>query len=114
MMSPEENAAYDALPDKVIVYRGCGKTNMMGMSWSLDREIANRFPHTQRYKVCEPLLITATVPKSRVLAVKLDRAENEVLTFSAKLVFQEPSIPPTSEWWEARRRAEAADLFATL
>jgi hypothetical protein len=110
LMTPDENAAYDALPETVTVYRGCGRVNMMGMSWSLDRETANSFPH----KVEEPLLVTATVPKSRVLAVKLDRGEHEVLTFSAKLVYQEPSMPPTSEWWESRRRAAEADLFATL
>lgn len=86
MMDNEEQAAYDALPDIVTIYRGCGKKNIAGASWSLDRDIAARFPFLVRYKAREPLLVTAKVKKSNILAVKLDRNELEIITFSAKRV----------------------------
>jgi hypothetical protein len=115
MMTPEENAAYDALPDKVTIYRGCGQANMIGMSWSLDKDTANSFPYTHRYKVRDPLLLTATVSKCKILAVKLESDEDEIVTFSAKPVSQEPSTAPTPEYWEARkqkRMVESAQAVA--
>jgi hypothetical protein len=44
-----------------------------------------------RYRQAEPLLVTATVPRDRVLAVKLDRNEAEVVTFDARRVAVEPA-----------------------
>jgi hypothetical protein len=105
MMTPEENAGYDALPKEVTVYRGCGEWNRIGMSWSLDREMANSFPHRARFAARHPFLLTATVSKNKVLAIKLDRGEDEVITFSAKLVSSEPSIAPTAEWWVMSSKA---------
>lgn len=112
MMGPEENSAYDALPDTVTIYRGCGQANIMGMSWSLNKETANSFPHTHRYKVPDPLLVEAIVSKRKILAVKLDRDEEEVITFSARLVSQQPSIAPTREWCEKRAAEEKAKFEA--
>jgi len=53
------------------------------ISWSRNKAIANRFPYTNRHKVPEPLLVTATVAKGNVLAVKLGRDEDGVITFGA-------------------------------
>jgi hypothetical protein len=112
MMTPEENAAYDALPEKITIYRGCGQANMMGMSWSLDKEIANSFPHTNRYKVPDPLLVTSTVFKRKVLAFKRGRDEDEIITFSARLHSKEPSVAPSREWWSKRAAEEKAKFDA--
>lgn len=84
MMTPTEQAAYAALPEMVTVYRGCGPTNLLGASWSLDHEVANRFPFFARYRTECPVVVTAKVRKSHILAVKLDRNEAEVITFSAR------------------------------
>lgn len=84
MMTAEELAAYEALPDTVTIYRGCGKKNKNGASWSLDKNIAARFPFLNRYQVADPTLVTATVNKCHILAVKLGRNESEIITFSAK------------------------------
>ena len=82
MMNAKENAAFDALPDVLIIYRGCYDINKWGASWSLNREVAERFPHLTRYSnEGRPLLIKATIPKSRVAALKLGRGEQEVVTF---------------------------------
>jgi hypothetical protein len=71
------------LPEEFRVYRGCAEFNKAGVCWSLDREVAAKFPFLLRYCVENPLLISATVQKSSVLAVKLDREEAEVITFAA-------------------------------
>ena len=84
MMTADEQAAYDALPERITVYRGCDTHNMRGASWSLDRDVARRFPFLMRYRAARPLLVTATVLKSRVLALKLDRSETVVITFHAR------------------------------
>src|SRR5437899_2757303 len=34
MMSAQENAAYEALPDLVTCYRGCDRSMLLGASWS--------------------------------------------------------------------------------
>lgn len=85
MMTSDEQAAYDALPDRLTVYRGCGAANKRGASWSVSRSVATRFPFLMRYRAADPLLITAAVLKRRVLAVKLDRGEAEVITFHCRV-----------------------------
>jgi len=89
MMDAAERAAYDALPERITVYRGCGAANMRGASWSLDRDVAARFPLLMRYRAAQPLLITASVRKNKVLAVKLDRNEAEIITFAARMTTME-------------------------
>ncbi|MDP9052204.1 MAG: hypothetical protein M3O31_16015 [Acidobacteriota bacterium] len=94
MMTPTEQAAYAALPEIVTVYRGCGPSNLRGASWSLDRDVANEFPSFARYRTDVPVVVTARVRKSHILAVKLDREEAEVITFSARAIKTEPATPP--------------------
>jgi hypothetical protein len=84
MMNEEELAAYDALPEEVTVYRGCGAGNREGASWSLDRSVAEKFPFLNRYRVWQPGLITGRVKKKNILACKLDRNEHEIISFSVK------------------------------
>jgi len=87
MMTLDEQAAYDALPDVVTVYRGCYKPNKWGLSWSLSKEVAESFPSYSRYRQeGQPLLVTAKAEKRNVIAVKLDRDEAEVITWRPKHV----------------------------
>jgi hypothetical protein len=89
MMAPDERERWRELPAKVTIYRGCSPVNAAGLSWSLDPAIAARFPTRARYsppKGQPPLLVTATVARSRIVAVKLDRKEEEVITSSARPV----------------------------
>jgi hypothetical protein len=90
LMESAEADAYLALPDRLTIYRGCGERNLLGASWSLERETAARFPLLHRYRQARPLLVTATVRKAHVLAVKLDRQEAEIITFRARRVSIEP------------------------
>ena len=82
MMSPEEQVAYDTLPEQITIYRGCGPNNNSGCSWTLDREVAMKLPFMRRYTPDHPILLTATISKHRAAALKLDRNEREVIVFS--------------------------------
>jgi hypothetical protein len=76
-MSPRERAAFKALPAAVKCFRGGERSDVMkGVSWSLSRVVAERFA---RLAVKEPVLVSATVEKSGAFAVKLDRAEAELV-----------------------------------
>lgn len=88
MMDANELVKYDELPDVVTIYRGCYSFNKRGLSWSLDREVAEEFPFLHRYKQPghQPLLVKARVNKSDIIAVKLSRNEAEIITFNAKII----------------------------
>jgi hypothetical protein len=79
LMSRRERAAFRAPPDQIIIYRGCGLRNKTGLSWSMRRQIAERFPFHQRYYADQPRLLTAQIPKRRAAAIKLDRNEEEII-----------------------------------
>lgn len=82
MMEPAELEAFDQLPEVLTVYRGCYALNKWGFCWSLNRAIAERFPFCNRYGgEGRPLLVKATLKKSQVAALKLDRNEAEIVTF---------------------------------
>ena len=93
LMDEDEHRAFDALPNAITVYRGCGPKNRNGFSWSLDEEIARNFPRGPRYWQPEPLLLTLTIPKSRAAALKLDRQEKEIIVFDCPW-------EPTLKWSE--------------
>ena len=79
MMTDDERAILAALPGTVTVFRGCGPENKLGLSWSLSREVAERFPFSHRYRTTEPRILTARVPKKRIVGIKTDRSEDEVI-----------------------------------
>lgn len=89
MMTKEELTKLDALPAIVPIFRGCGEHNINGASWSLNKDTAASFPFLHRYRVEKPILISATVERARIVALKIDRGEQEVITFSAKILRQD-------------------------
>jgi hypothetical protein len=92
MMKPQEQAAYAALPDRITAHRGCSARHLTGLSWTLNRDVAQRFPTLNRYKVPDPVLITAVARKQDVLALIEDRAEGEIITFKARRLYAEPIV----------------------
>jgi hypothetical protein len=85
MMTAEEQTQYDALPDQVTVYRGCYAPNKWGLCWSLSADVALRFPSLIRYRMeGQPLLVKALAKKERIIALKLDREESEIITYRPK------------------------------
>jgi hypothetical protein len=79
LMNAHEKEAFARMPEEITIYRGCGPINKLGLSWSLSREIATRFPFSRRYHTDQPLLLTATICKDRAAALKLGRTEQEVI-----------------------------------
>lgn len=87
LMTEDERAKFDALPDRLTVFRGCYGFNKWGFSWSLDRDVAARFPFLHRYRQNEQaLLVRATVAKRDIVALKHDRQEAEVICWRPKHV----------------------------
>lgn len=104
LMNDDESKAFEALPEVVTCYRGCSAWMLFGASWSLDRAIANAFPYKMRYKATNPVLITASVKKHRILAVKLDRGEQELITFSARRLKVEPADEQRAKAYESTNK----------
>lgn len=80
MMTKEERDFLDGLPDRLTIYRGTREGSYAGFSWTTSREVAIKFPTLNRYRTDKPVLRTATINKSEIIAVKLDRDEYEVIT----------------------------------
>ena len=86
MMTPDEQAAFDALPDTLTVYVAAVSTIFAGPRgpWTLTLPPASRF--LNRYRVDYPLLVTARVRKANAVALKLERNEREIITFAARRI----------------------------
>ncbi len=79
-MRAEDRAVYDALPPLVTVYPGCYETNVHGLSWTLRRSVAERFPMLQRYRQeGEPLCVTGSVKREHIAFATVDRQESEIV-----------------------------------
>ena len=81
MMDPNELEVYENLGDEVTIYRGCYSSNRRGICWSLDRDAAARYPFMDRYvQPGTPLLVEGVVNKGKIIAVKLNYGEVEIIT----------------------------------
>ena len=82
LMTPENRAFYDSLPDRIEIYRGCSKQRAKGLSWTTDKSIALGFARGHRsIAVPSPVLCTAMIRKDRgfVFFVSSDRDEKELI-----------------------------------
>tara|TARA_R110002126_G_scaffold273813_1_gene418410 strand:+ start:745 stop:1455 length:711 start_codon:yes stop_codon:yes gene_type:complete len=82
-MNQDEQKFLKALPDEVEIYRGCFEgINDEGLSWTLDKSIAEMFSqhrHFKREDDWESIILSQTVSKEDIFAVKLGRKESEVI-----------------------------------
>ena len=79
LMDEKEFNTLLALPDVVTIYRGCQKgINEHGLSWTLDKSIAQWFS-TRLDRDGEPIVLERTVAKSDIIAVFTGRGESEVI-----------------------------------
>ena len=87
IMNEDEQVAYDALPEIITLYRGCYQNNKLGFSWSLEADVARKFPQFTRYRQDgQPLLVKATAKKTSIAAIKLGRGEAEIITYRPKQI----------------------------
>ncbi len=63
-MKNEAKARFDALPDTVIVYRGCSSLWIKGVSWTTKRTVAEYFATGGRYgRPIAPVVVTGRINK---------------------------------------------------
>ncbi len=86
MMTERERVKLAALPEELTVYRGCAPYNTNGICWTLRRRIAVGFPCDGDWP---PLLLIGRVKRSRVVALKMDRDEDEIISFEVREVHRE-------------------------
>ena len=81
MMTDEEYEFLSSLPETFTIWRGAHRPqNVDGLSWSLNPDTAKIFPFLDKYRFCgEPVLVEKLAHKARVIAVKLDGDESEVI-----------------------------------
>lgn len=87
MMTSAEHEALDQLPSEFTVWRGCYEGNADGLSWTIKKAIATRFPFQHRYrrKAMTPILIEAHCRRDDAI-LKLDRGEAEVIAHRVRVV----------------------------
>jgi len=78
--SQAQRRFFDGLPANVPVFRGCSRPRVLGVAWTTDRTVAERFARGHRsIRVPEPVIASAIVPKERIFFVTDDRSEKEVV-----------------------------------
>lgn len=76
-MAEEDRAFFEALPERFEIYRGCSKRSEDGLSWTVDRKIAEFF--TKRHR--GGYVISKTVNKKDCFAYTNQREEKEIIYF---------------------------------
>lgn len=98
LMTAEEHAALAALPDPAILYRGItffpgdSMKYARGLSWTDDLSIASYFAHPYQSWLAGAIL-TALVPRWRVLAYFKERGENEVVIDPRRIRYRVHPMP---------------------
>lgn len=86
LMTKEDYEIYNNLPEEVQVYRGIGVgRNPKGLSWTKSLEKAEWFAHRFDSATKEGYVLTATVPKTNILAYFNTRDEDELVCDTRKL-----------------------------
>lgn len=83
LMTEDEIAELNALPDTLTIYRGCiHGLNEDGISWTTDRNRAEWFANRFQNPDGTPCVLQQQIAKSEVIAYITRRSESEVLTLS--------------------------------
>lgn len=77
MMSVSEREFLVNLPDRFVIYRGCGEENREGFSWTLSPWKAKWF--SKRFRETGGMVLRGTVKKKDVIAAIMDRGEFEIV-----------------------------------
>jgi hypothetical protein len=75
-----EQKIFNALPERVQVFRGCSRARIKGVSWTTERRIAEGFARGHRgIPVPDPVVVTGMIGKRDIFATNDDRNEHEVI-----------------------------------
>ena len=79
-MTVKDRRAYDALPDRMTIFRGCYFHNRMGFSWSVVAACAAQYPFLRGFRrPTPPLLLTANVRKDRIAFVTVATGMTDIV-----------------------------------
>tara|TARA_R110002072_G_scaffold288828_2_gene455124 strand:- start:5649 stop:6203 length:555 start_codon:yes stop_codon:yes gene_type:complete len=103
IMSEEEHKLFDALPDKIIAYRGMSikefESAEYNISWTLDKKVAEFFAYKYRRNFDtsdhQKIVVKAEISKSSIMALWHDREEQEIIIKPSELKQLYPRIEPT-------------------
>lgn len=78
-MQPEDRNYLLKLPQTITVFRGCNETNKNGLSWTLDKKVAEKFAGRFSTKYNGSTVLTKTINKNKVFAYLSSRSEKEII-----------------------------------
>jgi hypothetical protein len=105
IIAPAGMEQLDRLPERIEVYRGCRKHNVMGWSWTLDRDCAERFALRAASEDRLPIVLHGLVARERVIALVNDRNESEIVVRPHDVLIHFRERLPKVSVVEARRCA---------
>ena len=84
-LSADNRKFYNALPDRFTAFRGQNAGHPVGLSWTLNRDIASGFARGHRCLFNqEPIVISAQISKRNLCGAYVDREESEVVVFNTR------------------------------
>ena len=94
MMNEEEREALAALPEIITMYRGAqSELNEDGMSFTTDLDRARWFATRFAREGNDPVILTLTVPREKVIAYLARRNESEIIAFAVDVTVVSVEFP---------------------
>jgi len=85
-MDPINVEFLDSLPPVVTAFRGCARSRIRGISWTLEESVARKFAGASSNEKQNRVLATARIPKDAVFAACIDRGECEIIVDPERLL----------------------------
>lgn len=85
VMDKDDDEEYQALPDEMIVFRGCKPHNVKSLSWTLSAAVATKFAKRFVTTGDQSVLVSGTCLKRDVLAYFGCRQEQEIVILPKKI-----------------------------
>jgi hypothetical protein len=78
--SQTQRKLFETIPQRVQVFRGCSLPRVLGIAWTIRRDIAEGFARGHRnIRLPEPVVTSALIPKEHIFFVTDDREEKEII-----------------------------------
>ncbi len=97
LLMPDDLIFYNSLPETFEAYRGtdANAQHKDGLSWTIDREVAEAFAHGHRVLLNKnPIILTATINKRDIVGAYNGRNEHEIVLFDPPTPHHVEQRPP--------------------
>lgn len=78
-MEIEDRNYLENLPQTITVFRGCNEKNKNGLSWTTDREVAEKFAERFSTMSQGSTVLSKTINKKKIFAYLSSRSESEII-----------------------------------